>query len=86
MLIAGVDEVGRGCLAGPVMAAAVVLKEPINGLCDSKKLSVKKRETLAKELMVQPTYDDVLCPVVTMVITVANNENSAGKQGFCLIE
>ena len=50
MLIAGVDEVGRGCLAGPVMAAAVVLKEPIKGLCDSKKLSVKKRETIAKEI------------------------------------
>ncbi len=43
MLIAGVDEVGRGCLAGPVMAAAVILKKPIPGLCDSKKLSPKKR-------------------------------------------
>ena len=44
MLVAGVDEVGRGCLAGPVMAAAVILKEPIKGLCDSKKLSPKKRQ------------------------------------------
>lgn len=49
-LIAGVDEAGRGPLAGPVFAAAVILdpNRPIVGLADSKKLSVKKRETLAK--------------------------------------
>ena len=47
--IAGVDEVGRGPLAGPVVAAAVVLnRESIpEGLNDSKKLSVKRREFLA---------------------------------------
>ena len=45
-MIAGVDEVGRGCLAGPVIAASVVLKRPIKGLMDSKKLSLKKREYL----------------------------------------
>ena len=48
MLVAGVDEVGRGCLAGPVMAAAVILKEPIRGLCDYKNLSAKKREIPAE--------------------------------------
>ena len=42
-MIAGTDEVGRGCLAGPVVAAAVILKEDIPGLTDSKKLSPKKR-------------------------------------------
>jgi ribonuclease HII len=46
MVIVGVDEVGRGCLAGPVVAAAVALKEPIPGLRDSKKLSKKQREAL----------------------------------------
>ena len=56
MLIAGVDEVGRGCLAGPVMAAAVILKEPIKGLCDSKKLSFKKRETIAEEIKQKSYY------------------------------
>ena len=56
MLIAGVDEVGRGCLAGPVMAAAVILKEPIKGLCDSKKLSFKKRETIAEEIRQKSYY------------------------------
>ncbi len=49
-LIAGVDEVGRGPLAGPVIAAAVILdpQRPIEGLADSKKLSEKRRETLSK--------------------------------------
>ena len=49
MVIAGVDEVGRGPLAGPVISAAVILgkKHGIAGLTDSKKLSPKKRETLA---------------------------------------
>jgi ribonuclease HII len=41
---AGCDEAGRGCLAGPVVAAAVILSGPIHGLNDSKQLSKKKRE------------------------------------------
>ena len=50
--IAGVDEVGRGPLAGPVVAAAVILDplQPIEGLADSKKLSEARRETLAIEI------------------------------------
>lgn len=44
--IAGVDEAGRGPLAGPVIAAAVILKSPIDGLNDSKKLTEKKRNEL----------------------------------------
>jgi len=52
MIIAGVDEAGRGPLAGPVVAAAVILDpaRPIEGLADSKKLSEKKREMLADEI------------------------------------
>lgn len=51
-LIAGVDEVGRGPLAGPVTAAAVILCDnPPVGLNDSKKLSAKRREALADEIM-----------------------------------
>jgi len=48
-LIAGVDEAGRGPLAGPVVAAAVILdpRHPIEGLGDSKKLSEKRRKELA---------------------------------------
>lgn len=50
--IAGVDEVGRGPLAGPVVAAAVILDpaRPIAGLADSKKLTEKRRELLSKEI------------------------------------
>ncbi|MFB0936818.1 MAG: ribonuclease HII [Propionivibrio sp.] len=51
-LVCGVDEAGRGPLAGPVVAAAVILdpQNPIPGLNDSKKLSAKRRETLALEI------------------------------------
>ena len=51
-MMAGVDEVGRGPLAGPVIAAAVILdpENPIQGLMDSKKISEKKRILLAKEI------------------------------------
>lgn len=52
ILIAGVDEVGRGPLAGPVVAAAVILDptRPIAGLADSKKLSPARREQLSVEI------------------------------------
>ena len=51
-LLAGVDEAGRGPLAGPVVAAAVILDElkPIRGLADSKKLSAKTRDRLFDEI------------------------------------
>lgn len=50
--VAGVDEVGRGPLAGPVVAAAVILdpNNPIEGLMDSKKITEKRREVLSKEI------------------------------------
>lgn len=56
-LIAGIDEVGRGPLAGPVVAAAVVLdpSQPILGLDDSKKLSLKKRLELFALIQEQAT-------------------------------
>lgn len=51
-LIAGIDEVGRGCLFGPVVAAAVILdpKRPIRGLRDSKQLDAKLREVLGARI------------------------------------
>ena len=57
-IIAGVDEVGRGPLAGPVTAAAVIL-DPLNipeNLNDSKLLSLKKREKIYEELMYTSTF------------------------------
>lgn len=55
LLEAGLDEAGRGCLAGPVVAAAVILPaEPdLPGLTDSKKLSPKRREALRDQIMEQ---------------------------------
>ena len=54
-LIAGVDEAGRGPLAGPVFAAAVILDpaRPIEGLADSKKLSAKTRDRLSAKIKEQ---------------------------------
>tara|TARA_B100000963_G_scaffold220781_1_gene192409 strand:+ start:6424 stop:6993 length:570 start_codon:yes stop_codon:yes gene_type:complete len=52
LIIAGVDEVGRGCLAGPVVSAAVILKESINLkiLKDSKKIAFYKREEICEHI------------------------------------
>jgi ribonuclease HII len=60
--IAGVDEVGRGCLAGPVMAAAVVLDpaRPIPGVADSKVLTAADRERL---------YDRIIARAVAWRVT-----------------
>lgn len=52
-IVAGIDEVGRGCLFGDVVACAIVMpkREYIDGVNDSKKLSPKKRETLYEEIL-----------------------------------
>lgn len=50
MITVGIDEVGRGCWAGPLVAGAVVLNSHIHGLDDSKKLTKRRREILAKEI------------------------------------
>lgn len=51
-LVCGVDEAGRGPLAGPVFAAAVILADPspVDGLADSKKLTAKRRDALAVQI------------------------------------
>ena len=65
--IAGIDEVGRGPLAGPVVTAAVILPKGcrIKGINDSKKLSAKKREEL---------YDVIMEKAVAVETGVVNNE------------
>ena len=52
-LLAGVDEAGRGPLAGPVVAAAVILDDmrPIRGLADSKALTARRRERLYEQIL-----------------------------------
>ena len=54
MIEAGVDEAGRGPIAGPVFAAAVILgkKHSISNLNDSKKISEKRRELIAEDIKV----------------------------------
>ena len=58
MITAGVDEVGRGCLAGPVVSAAVILKKGIDLklLRDSKKISFKKREEISEHIKKNSYY------------------------------
>ena len=57
-IVAGVDEVGRGCLAGPVFAAAVILNRTIDtkGIKDSKKIPFKKRILLSKYIKKNSIY------------------------------
>ncbi len=63
--VAGVDEVGRGCLAGPVVAAAVVLHpdKHIPGVCDSKAVQAPERERL---------YDEILAHAVAWAVAAAD--------------
>ncbi len=63
--VAGVDEVGRGCLAGPVVAAAVVLDpgRHIPGVCDSKVVPAPEREQL---------YDKILAAAVAWAVAAAD--------------
>ena len=58
LITAGVDEVGRGCLAGPVVSAAVVLKKSVNLnlLKDSKKISFNKREEVSEHIKKNSYY------------------------------
>ena len=58
MITAGVDEVGRGCLAGPVVSAAVILKDSIDLrlLKDSKEITFKKRIEIAKHIKLNSIY------------------------------
>lgn len=73
-LIAGVDEVGRGPLAGPVVAAACIIKEGliIEGIDDSKLLSPVKRQALYKQLTTHPDIVYSLAVVSESVIDDIN--------------
>ena len=65
IITAGVDEVGRGCLAGPVVSAAVILKSSINQdlLKDSKKISFKKRQEISDHIKSHSFYSIGLASV-----------------------
>ena len=72
--VAGVDEVGRGCLAGPVMAGAVVLDpgRHIAGLADSKLLTAQGRERL---------YDTIVSRAMTWAVASAEPLGCPRKPG-----
>jgi len=72
-LLAGVDEAGRGPLAGPVVAAAVILDDmaPIKGLADSKKLTERQRERLYDEIRAKA----LCCSVAQASVTEIDSLN-----------
>lgn len=60
-MLCGIDEAGRGCIAGPLVVSGVVLKEDISGLNDSKVLSEKNRELLYELIKEKADYKIVFC-------------------------
>lgn len=63
MLVCGLDECGRGPLAGPIVAAGVVLQKPVRGLDDSKKLSAEKRQKLYRKIIRSAIFEVELISV-----------------------
>ncbi len=61
-ILCGIDEAGRGPIAGPLVLAGVILPKPIDGLADSKKLSAKKREELYLQIVSTAIYHIVVIP------------------------
>ncbi len=59
-MLCGIDEAGRGPLAGPLVIAGVILKETVEGVTDSKKLSEKRREALYRQIVASSRYHVVL--------------------------
>lgn len=60
-MLCGIDEAGRGCLAGPLVVAGAVLKQSVTGLNDSKVLSEKERERLFEILQTASEHKIVFC-------------------------
>ena len=62
MALCGIDEAGRGPIAGTLVVAGVILNHPVEGLMDSKKISEKKRELLYPQIIANSTYHIVSFP------------------------
>ena len=71
MVIVGIDEVGRGCWAGPVVAGAVILNKPLVGLKDSKQLSKKQREKLIPQIQLSASVVDAFFLAVALFSTIS---------------
>lgn len=66
MIVCGIDEAGRGTLAGPLVVAGVVLHRSIDGLTDSKKLTAKRREELYDQIYQNATVHKVITDANTI--------------------
>jgi len=80
-LICGIDEAGRGPIAGPLVMAGVVLKEEISGLRDSKKLTEKKREALFEEIIQKSEYK-----IVEVSNKIIDEKGLSFSINYCLNE
>jgi len=81
MNICGIDEAGRGPVAGPLVMAGVILKEEIEGLRDSKKLTEKKREILFDEIIQKSDY-----AIVEVSNEIIDEKGLSFSINFCLNE
>jgi ribonuclease HII len=84
-IIIGIDEVGRGPLAGPVVAAAIVLDEHATnlGIKDSKKLTAKKREEIYAVLVANYQYGvGIVSPQIIDEINILKATNMAMRQAY----
>ncbi len=93
--VVGIDEVGRGALAGPVVAAAVLLKKPIEGVDDSKKINREKRELLFKKLILSaqiafgiatPTEVDIYNVIGATKLAMERAYRTLGMESFVLVD
>lgn len=90
-MVVGIDEVGRGCLAGPVVAGAVALSKPIRGLKDSKQLTARQREKLDTIIRIKATAcgigwasaDEVDRFGLTAAVSLAMRRALAGVLAAC---
>jgi ribonuclease HII len=81
IMICGIDEAGRGPIAGPLVVAGVILKENIKGLNDSKKLTAKKREELFEEIIQKSEYK-----IVEVSNYLIDEKGLSWAINFCLNE
>ncbi|WP_036221415.1 ribonuclease HII [Mesoaciditoga lauensis] len=93
--VVGIDEVGRGALAGPVVAAAVKLDRQIEGVDDSKRLSAKKREEMVEKIILNaqvafgiatPTEIDLYNIIGATKLAMQRAYEKLNLQAFALID
>lgn len=93
--VIGIDEVGRGALAGPIVAAAVLLKNWVDGINDSKKINREKRESLFEKLLLNaqiafgiatPTEIDIHNVIEATKLAMERAYKALGIKSFVLVD